>query len=253
VVQATVIPRPPSARMDSQNILTLELNQNIRDMAGRRGRDMVDPFEVFLSRPDRFSTLYYTAFDPVGHPNPVGYELLAQTFFEVLTDVDRVPPVIGLTTPLHNAQRVPAATAVEVDVWDFGAGIDIANTDLLINGVDVNVTPSGDQRRVRLSYQPPEPLRGVVRIGLRSRDLASPANTVNRDVARFVIAGTTFIRGDIDEDGRVDGEDLVRLALLFGARSGQLRFNSLADLNNDEVIDGLDLAMLASNFGRSSF
>jgi lysophospholipase L1-like esterase len=252
VVQATVLPRPPSAKVDPLNVLTLELNQNIRDMAGRRGRDLADVFEVYLMRPDRLS-LYYTAHDPVGHPNATGYELIAQTFFEVLTDVDRVPPVLGLTTPLHGAERVPASTPIEVDVWDFGAGIDIANTDLLINGVDVNVTPNGDQHRVRLSYQSPEPLRGVIRIGLRSRDLAIPPNTVNRDVARFVIAGTTFLKGDIDEDGRVDGDDLVRLALLFGARAGQLRFNAAADLNNDEIIDGLDLAQLASNFGRSSF
>jgi lysophospholipase L1-like esterase len=252
VVQGTVIARPPSARVDPQNVLTLELNQNIRDMAGRRDRDLADIYEVYLTRSDRLS-LYYTAHDPVGHPNATGYELIAQTFFEVLTDVDKVAPVLGLMTPVHDAQRVPAASPIDVDVWDFGAGIDMANTDLLINGVDVNVTPNGDQRRVRLSYQSPEPLRGVIRIGLRSRDLAIPPNTIDREVARFVIAGTTFLKGDIDEDGRVDGEDLVRLAVLFGARSGQLRFNAVADLNTDEVIDGLDLAMLASNFGRSSF
>jgi lysophospholipase L1-like esterase len=252
VVHATVVPRLPTARADPQNYQTLVLNQNVRDIAGRRNRELADPFEVFLLRPDRNSTLYSTA-DRLGHPNAAGYDLIAQTFFDVLTDVDKVPPVTGLMTPAHGAERVPATAAIEVDVWDFGAGVDVANTDLLVNGADVAVTPTVDGQRVLFSYQPPQPLRGVVKVGLRSRDLATPANTVDRDVARFVIVGTTFFKGDLDEDGRVDGNDLVQFAVLFGAREGQTRYVAIGDLNNDNAIDGQDLAILASNFGKSSF
>jgi lysophospholipase L1-like esterase len=255
VVHATVIPRRPDARMDPNNVQTLILNQNVRDMAGRRDRDLVDVFEVYIMRPDRFPALYYTTTgDGVGHPNAAGYDLIAQTFFQVLTDVDRIPPVTGLMSPLPGAERVPAGTSITMDVWDFGAGIDVANTTMLVNGAPVTAAVSGDQKRVQLTYQPPNPLRGVVRVGLRSRDLALPTqNTVDREIARFVIAGTTFLKGDLDQNGRVDGADLVRLAVLFGARRGENRFLPAMDLNNDDAIDGQDLAILASNFGKTSF
>jgi lysophospholipase L1-like esterase len=256
VVQGTIFPRRPDAKMDADNVETLILSQNIRDMAGRRDRDLVDLFEIFISRPDRFPALYATSvgYDPVGHPNAAGYDLIAQTFFQTLTDVDRVPPVTGLMTPLPGADRVAAATSIDVDVWDFGAGIDLANTRLLINGTAVDVTPTGDTQRARLSYKPAQPLRGVVRVGLRSRDLALPTpNTVDREIARFTIAGTTLLKGDLDQSGRVDGADLVQLAILFGSRRGENRFRPTADLNNDDIVDGQDLAILAANFGKSSF
>lgn len=255
VVNATILPRRPDAKMDADNVETLILSQNVRDMAGRRGRDLADIFEAFISRPDRFPTLYYTTtYDPVGHPNAAGYDLIAQTFFQTLTDVDRMPPVTGLMTPEPGATRVAADTSIEVDVWDFGAGIDLANTRLLINGSPVDVTPTGDSQRARLSYKPAQPLRGVVRVGLRSRDLALPTpNSVDREIARFTITGTTFLKGDLDQSGRVDGSDLVHLAILFGSRRGELRFRPTADLNNDDIVDGQDLAILAANFGKSSF
>jgi lysophospholipase L1-like esterase len=256
VVQGTIFPRRPDAKMDADNVETLILSQNIRDMAGRRGRDLADIFEIFISRPDRFPTLYATStgYDPVGHPNAAGYDLIAQAFFQTLTDVDKVPPVAGLMTPLPGVTRVAADTSIELDVWDFGAGIDLANTRLLINGSPVDVTPTGDTHRARLSYKPAQPLRGVVRVGLRSRDLVLPTpNTVDREIARFTIVGTTFLKGDLDQSGRVDGSDLVHLAILFGSRRGETRFRPNADLNNDDIVDGLDLAVLTANFGKSSF
>ena len=88
---------------------------------------------------------------------------------------------------------------------------------------------------------------------LRARDRATPPNQVDRSIARVVVAGTTFLAGDLTQDGRVDGADLVRLALHFGARNGEQRFLTAADLNGDRVVDGMDLAALAANFGRSSF
>ena len=35
-------------------------------------------------------------------------------------------------------------------------------------------------------------------IGLRSRDTASPANTVDREVARFLVGNTSYLQGDLD-------------------------------------------------------
>jgi lysophospholipase L1-like esterase len=255
VVHATCIPRWPIANADADNVTNLRLAENIRDLAGTRSRDLADPFEVFSGLSNLFTTYYANLSpDPVGHPNAAGYDQIAQLFYNVIRDVDRVPPVPGITSPLHGAEGVPTTGPISVDVWDFGAGIDLAGTRLLVNGTDVGVTPTGDSKHARLTYTPALPLTAAVRVGLRSRDVAAPtANTTDRDVARFIVAGTTILAGDLDRSGRVDGADLVQFARRFGTRSGEARFLALADFNGDTLIDGSDLAMLAANFGRSSF
>jgi lysophospholipase L1-like esterase len=253
VVHATCIPRLPRARFDSDNVQTRRLNQRIRDLAGTTERRLVDPFEELIDVPNLFSRYYIPGSDPVGHPNPEGYDLLAQIFFDALQDVDTVPPVVGLTTPEVGDQEVPPETTIMVDVWDFGDGIDLGTLTLLINNTAVTAAQTGDSTKAVLTYDPPQPLAGVIDISLRARDQATPPNQVNRSIARVVIAGTTFLAGDITQDGRVDGLDLVRLALRFGARNGEQRFLAAADLNGDRVVDGLDLAVLAANFGKTSF
>jgi lysophospholipase L1-like esterase len=254
VVHATVIPRIPSAKLDPQNIVTQRMVQGIRQLAGEQSRDLADPFEVFSTTPDVFSRYYaHSNADPVGHPNADGYDLLAEMFFDVLRGVDSVPPVLGSSTPAHAAQGVSTTPLIELDVWDFGSDVDLANTEVLLNGavLPAQVVANGFPGGARITSQLLSPVGGLVRLRLRSRDTASPPNTVDREVARFLIVGTTFLAGDIDRDGRVDGRDLVELARRFGARASEPRYRASADLNDDGIIDGTDLARLASNFGRS--
>jgi lysophospholipase L1-like esterase len=257
VVHATTIPRLPNAKVDPQNVTNTRLNQNIRDMAGFRERKLADPYEVFSATANLFSNYYYQgADDPVGHPNTVGYDLLAQVFFDVIRGVDRVPPVSGLTSPEPGAKNVSASAPVSVEVWDFGQGIDLAATTLTVNGMVTGIVPTGTPKHVTLTYQPATPLSGVVSVGLQARDLATaPAspNTVNREILRFTVAGTQVLLGDIDQDGRVDGTDLLRFARRFGSRRTDPLYSEVADFNGDGIIDGQDLAVLASNFGKSSF
>ncbi len=138
VVHATVIPRIPQARLDPDNVLNQQLNQQIRDLAGTQGRRLVDNFEVFGSIDDVFARFYQDVpTDFVGHPNAEGYDVMAGAFFDVLTGVDSVPPVPGLLEPNHGDRGLPPSTPVQVDVWDFGEGIDLAATSLLIDGEDV--------------------------------------------------------------------------------------------------------------------
>ena len=87
-------------------------------------------------------------------------------------------------------------------------------------------------------------------VGLRSRDLATPPNTIDRQVAKFTVQGSTALQGDVNGDGRVDGADLILFGLHFGASRGAANYNAAADFNNDGLIDGLDLAILAANFGQ---
>lgn len=252
VIHATTIPRLPDARFDSGNVTNTWLNQNIRDMAGRRARKLADPFEVLSTTPDLFTRYYYQGNDdPVGHPNAAGYDLVAQIFFDVIRNVDRVPPVTGLVSPAHGAKDVSANGPITVDVWDFGAGIDLAATTLEINGVSTGAVPVGDPKKVTLTWQPPAPLAGIVSLGLAARDLAVPPNAVDREIVSFTIAGTQILTGDMDQDGRVDGADLPRFARRFGSRLGETLYSPSADFNNDGIVDGQDLAVLASNFGKS--
>ena len=253
-VHATVIPRIPNARVDDDNLLNQQMNGLIRNLAFLRGRDLADPFEVFGRQTNSFDRFYSDdPLDRVGHPNGPGYDLLARIFFDLLTGVDNVSPVTGPISPVDGARAVPADSVIDVDVLDFGRGIDLTNTSLLVNGVVVPATVTGNTERIEMRYQPPQPLSGAVTVGLRSRDLATPPNTVDRQIARFVIAGTALLDGDVNEDGRVDGTDLVAFALRFGAVRGERNYKDDADFNNDGRIDGQDLAVLAANFGKSSF
>jgi lysophospholipase L1-like esterase len=251
---ATLIPRRPDAKYDPENIQNQRTAQSIRDLAGNARRKLVDPFELMAPLADLFTKYYYPGSDdPVGHPNSAGYDLLAQYWGDVLLNVDKVPPVAGILSPDNRATNVSPEAIVTLDVWDFGAGTDLGNTTLLIDGLPVAATQVVDSRKLKLVWDSSQPLQGSVRVGLRTRDLASPPNTADRDLGRFLVAGATLLSGDLDQNGRVDGTDLVSFALHFGARRGERRFDAASDLNGDGVIDGLDLAVLANNFGRSSF
>lgn len=252
VVHATLVPRLPSANHDGTNQITEELAGAIRELAWLEERRLADPFEVFFRQTDDFTRLYVGGVDKL-HPNNAGYDLLTQVFADVLTNVDSVLPVTGKVLPAHRAPRVPNTTPVQIDLYDFGAGIDLAFTKLLINGQVVDTPITGSPRKLEIRYPPPQPWVGVVEVGLRTRDTANPPHTTERMIARFEIEGATFLAGDIDRDGRVDGSDLIALAMRFGARQGDPRFHNSADVNGDAIVDGRDLAQLAANFGRRSF
>ncbi|HET9227415.1 MAG TPA: dockerin type I domain-containing protein, partial [Thermoanaerobaculia bacterium] len=81
--------------------------------------------------------------------------------------------------------------------------------------------------------------------------LAPTPNAVDREAVRFSIAGPQILTGDLDQDGRVDGADLLRFARRFGSRLGEPLYSPSADFNSDGIVDGQDLAVLASNFGKS--
>jgi len=250
VVHGTIIPRLPSAGIDGTNLRTGQFNGLIRHLAWENRRNLADPFHVFLHQtPDAFANLYADNF----HPNAEGYDLLAEVWADVLTGRDEVPPVTGVVSPHDDQQNTPANSQIRIDLYDFGAGIAIAETELRIDGEPVAATIEGDERRQTIRYTPPQPWSGVVFVDLEARDRASPPNQRSGQLVQFVVEGAVFLSGDIDRDGRVDGADLVVLALSFGTQRGMAQFRGVADLNGDNRVDGEDLAILASNFGQRSF
>jgi lysophospholipase L1-like esterase len=252
-VHATVIPRLPAANTDGGNVETGILAGLIREEAFAKGRKLADPFEVFLHETPNVFTQDYLGGEDKLHPNAKGYDRLARVFADALTGVDAVPPVTGDVEPKDGSLNVPADAPIDVDLYDFGTGIDLSSVKLTVNGSEVAATATGNDRKLHLHYQPPAPLKGVVAVGLKARDKASPANELDLQIAKFQIVGTTFLQPDLNRDGRVDGSDLVILALAFGAHRFNDNFNLAADFNGDGIIDGLDLAILASNFGKSTF
>jgi acyl-CoA thioesterase-1 len=252
-VHATIIPRLPTAAGDASNLITGTLAGAIRELAWQKSRTLADPFEVFFYlTPDALTLDYLGGSDPL-HPNAAGYDLIAHTFADVLTGVDKVPPVTGNLSPFDGEQNVSPSTEIQMDVFDFGAGIDVANTHLLINGQAIGVTPTGDHSKLEFRYQPPAPLAGVVIMGLQAQDLAQPPNVFSGTLVTFTIAGTIFLPGDINHDGIVDGLDLILFAPCFGAHRYNSNFRLYCDFNGDGIVDGTDLAILAFNFGHRTF
>ena len=58
----------------------------------------------------------------------------------------------------------------------------------------------------------------------------------------------SFSEFDLNEDGKVDGKDLIIFAESFGAKKGDTNYNAKCDFNGDGVIDGKDLMIFAKHF-----
>jgi len=252
VVHAPVIPRLPSANHDGMNTVTGDLAAQTRNLAWQKLRRLADPFEVFITTTDVFTRYYVGGSDKL-HPNAAGYLRLAEVFRDVLVGIDTVPPVPGVFSPAHGVTNAPALGPFTATLYDFGQGIDATRTTMLLNGTVVASVAAGDAKKLTMSYTPTAPVHGQITLSVRSSDLNIPPNTSEHVLSTFVTQGTTFLDGDVNRDGRVDGADLVRMGVAFGARKGDPRYFAPADINGDNLIDGLDFSALAFNFGRSSF
>lgn len=190
VVHATLIPRYPEAKVDADNVLNEALARDIRDIAFSEGRRLVDPFTYFFAQPDLFETYYSMPefFDPVGHPNSPGFGVLAQAFFEVLTDRDTVSPALGFAEPADGSINIGALARIRVRAYDFGAGIDPSTASMTINGQPVVVdVSSGGQTWLDIIHQPVTPLPREVMVEVEVSDLAVPVNTMTARASTFSV------------------------------------------------------------------
>lgn len=191
VVHATLIPRYPEALEDAENVATALLGRDIRDMAFSEERHLVDPFVVFFAQQDLFTTYYSDPdfFDPVGHPNADGFGLLAQTFFDALTDRDTVTPALGFAEPTDGAVGIGGMARIRIRVYDFGAGINASTASMTINGSPVVVdVANGGEEWLDIVHQPVTPLPDQVNVVVQVSDLASPVNTLRTRATSFSVA-----------------------------------------------------------------
>lgn len=248
VAIATIIPigrtTTPGRTDDSENLAA-----EIRQSTWAADFEQADPNRVLRDQDNLFETLYIS--DNI-HPNPDGYDLLAEAFADFIDDLDTVAPAWDFVQPEPDDEDVSPDALLQVVLFDAESGVDQSTATLTVNGSAVATTVSGEARRTVLQARPGG-LVGRPALGVDVRDREIPANRRQETVSRFTIEGATFFDGDLDLSGRVDGIDLVFFGRAFGARSGTTRYLPLADIDDNGTIDGADLARLASNFGLSSF
>lgn len=252
-VLVTVPPFWFRASVNRDNARTIQYVNRLREEALRSSIGLVDVFDAYWTNPDRNFDLYDARFpDRIGHPNVAGYELIARLIGDQLAEIDNAPPAVGLTTPSDGAAQVGRMAKLNIRLWDFGTGVDAASSTILIDGQEVQSFRSESGIRVQLGHSPDSPWTGGVTVEVQAQDRATTPNQAQRVAMRFTVAGTNFFRGDLDENGRVDGRDLAQMAFSFGTSSGDTDFRSRADLDNNGRVNGEDLAVLANNFGKIS-
>ena len=258
-VLASVVPRSPSAKRDRANSITAFFVGELREEAIQRNVRFADAYDLFDPErvPGYFDDYYdQSPDDPVGHLNGAGYDRLAGSFADLLTEVDSQPPVIGNFDPGPLPNFIPRSTRITVPVFDFknGSGLDLEETKLLINGavVATGLDSEGDSKKVELSHKGQKALgcRAVVQV--QAQDRTEPPNVLDRALAVYGIMGRTVRIGDVDFDCFVNGVDLVQVALRIGLTSADSGYGLVWDLNRDDVIDEADIEVLVANFGTSS-
>jgi len=254
VYYATVIPRPPWARRDKTNLLTFALAREIRGIAFRQQRELVDPFDVLRHIPGAYDALYHTGTDSVGHPNAAGFSVMADAFFDSVRGVDSQGPVPAEFLPVPGSSpTIKPANDIEILLYDFGEGLDTSNATITINGIPVATDSSGNSNQLTLTHDTTKASLGCyARIGVQASDLADPPNVSDHAYWEFRVEGGQLLNSDLDKSCRVDGADMLFVAYGFGSQDGQSRYTKFADLNQDGKIDGMDLAMIAADFGRTS-
>jgi hypothetical protein len=64
------------------------------------------------------------------------------------------------------------------------------------------------------------------------------------------IAFFTFVT-DLNMDGRVNIQDITLVAIAYGSKPGDPKWNLMADLDKNGVINILDIALVARDYGKT--
>jgi hypothetical protein len=271
VVLSTVTPRHPdgftrdAGCADDGDGDVVILNDRITTTAANKGWPRVDPYGFLIPLPNLFG-LYYqnwdpmkcnglverSSGDPVGHLNGPGFDKVtfgtdngnqAKTFLSVVRGA--LPPRLTLqlpSPPLVHGVELTFSVALP-DLAEFGQTVGL--TWNFGDGTVVQQSASASPATQTHAYAE----GGSYVVTVTARHANGGTRATNAQLA--IDAGAVGI-GDFDDSGRVDGADLVVLALAFGSQKGDDRYDPAADLDDDDSVDGSDLALLAANFGLST-
>jgi len=179
-------------------------------------------------------TYYATVTSTGAHGGETAFSAVLAVTATVIPTVCTVQPDIGtqgassLTVTLNGANFDAGATV------SFGPGISVVQ-------LDTSQAPS--RLTATLDIDP------MARVDSRDVVIANPGGGSSTRFDAFDVS-VDVDRVDIDDSERVDGGDLIQIAAVFGARSGQGAYTPSLDLNVDGVIDGSDLSLLIALFGR---
>lgn len=88
-------------------------------------------------------------------------------------------------------------------------------------------------------------LKGPAQIATSSAFVVSPSETTLNPTGEPLV----LLSGDLNEDNRIDNQDLAIIQKAFGASSGSPNWNNLADFNLDGAINSYDLSLVRKNQG----
>jgi len=178
---------------------------------------------------------YYAAVTSTNsHGDETSFSGVLEVTATVIPTVCSVQPDIGtqgsdnLTVTLNGANFDVDATV------NFGPGVSVVSLD----------TSRAPTRLTAVLDVDP-----MARVDSRDVVILNPGGAGSTRFDAFDVT-VDVDRVDIDSSERVDGGDLVRIAAVFGARTGQSGYSSALDLNVDGVVDGSDLSLLIAFFGR---
>jgi hypothetical protein len=92
---------------------------------------------------------------------------------------------------------------------------------------------------------------GNARMLLTPKDLND--TITSRVIVEYADSGAitgTMVSGDLNGDGKVGLQDLTLLAMAYGAKPGDLKWNLRADIDGTGIVGLSDLTWLASSYGQ---
>ena len=224
VIHATVIPRHPDAKVDADNSLTDQLNGRIRNLAGpARARGPI-PTRSTATCPNLFGSFYSNPGRSRRTPQrrglrPAGPGLLQRD------PGDRHGP----SRARASSTRSNGARNVQPGHDDRSGRLGLRHRHRPREHLPAGQRPGRRRRSPQGTalqahadaISPPAPLTGTVTVGLRSRDLADAAQHDRpRSSPASPSRAPARLQGDINQDGRVDGTDLIALRPHFGSQRG---------------------------------
>jgi hypothetical protein len=94
---------------------------------------------------------------------------------------------------------------------------------------------------------------GTAVLGLPNASLLDNSDPFPQEIPNTTTGGTVVvgsIPGDLNGDGKVSLTDLVILALAYGSRSGDAKWNQIADIDGNGVVGLTDLVIVALHYGQ---